>query len=55
VRLAEAARRRRRVEGVATVVDDVLVGRCGRTLPPLVVDALTELRDARTGRAPARV
>ena len=54
VRLAAAARRRRRVEGVALVIDDVLVGRCGRTLPPAVVEALDELRDARAVRAPAR-
>lgn len=55
VRMAEAGRRRRRVEGVATVIDDVLIGRRGRALPPSVVEALAELRAARASRSTARV
>jgi predicted metal-binding protein len=54
-RLADAARRRKRVEGVASVIDEVLCGGCARTLPPAVVDALAQLRDARSPRTAARV
>ncbi len=54
-RLAEVARRRRRAEGVASVIDEVIAGPRGRALPPAVVDALAELRDARSARTPVRV